>query len=71
MKTAGIALDNYKVQKFEQLLKEKGYNFTTGPGLTKDTQLIKVMYEDFQFSELKAIVETAEMITTGANKNKN
>lgn len=67
---AGIVLDHYKVPKFEELLKSKAFNYTIGPGITKDTQTIYVIYQQHQFAELKALIETAEMITT-ANKNKN
>lgn len=46
MKTAGIAIDDWKLDVFKRRLTEAGYTYSVRPGLTKGTLLLKVPYTD-------------------------
>lgn len=58
MKTAGVAIDNWKLPIFKRHLDEAGYAYTEHPGLTKDTMILKVKCEFV--SKLQPVIETAQ-----------
>lgn len=61
MKTAGIVVDNYKVEKFKSELIKNGFmDFTVVPYIG-DCSTIKVRCEEVQFNELKNICKTIEL----------
>lgn len=45
MKTAGVAIDDWKLEIFKRHLDAAGYTYTVHPGLTSDTLLLKVPCE--------------------------
>ena len=57
MKTAGIAIDAWKLPTFKRILDGAGYAFTEHPGLTRDTLLLKV--KTSSVADLQPIVEKA------------
>jgi len=57
MKTAGIAIDNWKLPTFKRILEGAGYEFTQHPGLTEGTLLLKVKTEFI--ADLQPFVEQA------------
>ena len=57
MKTAGIAIDNWKLPTFKRVLKAAGYTFTKHPGLTPGTMLLRVKTDSI--SDLQPVVEKA------------
>lgn len=57
MKTAGVAIDAWKLAIFKKHLDAAGYTFTEGPGLVPDTKLLKVDYE--WVHRLQPIIEAA------------
>jgi len=46
MKTAGIAIDDWKLAIFERHLTQNGYTFSKGDGLTVGTLLLRVTTEN-------------------------
>lgn len=59
MKKAGVAIDSWKRAVFEKRLKEAGFTWKRGPGLTENTMLLKVDYTDEQFDNLAAVIKAA------------
>lgn len=57
MKTAGVAIDDWKLPIFKKHLDAAGYTYTEHPGLTQDTLTLVVEYE--WVAELKPIIEAA------------
>ena len=57
---AAIAIDDWKATIFEKILTEEGYNFKTGPGLTKDMKLIAVEFILTEFNKLQEVVKRCE-----------
>ena len=57
MKTAGVAIDDWKLPIFKKHLDAAGYTYTEHPGLTKNTLTLVVEYE--WVAELKPIIEAA------------
>jgi nitrogen regulatory protein PII len=52
VKKIGIAVDDYKLDKFKEELKQRGFNdFAVMPGVTKDTRMIRIQVEDEKFLE--------------------
>lgn len=50
MRKIGVAVDDYKLDKFKEELVERGFpNFEVFAGVTKDTKLIRVEVEDKDF----------------------
>lgn len=43
---AGIIIDYWKLSIFESHLKRAGYVYNVGPGITAETKLITVVFED-------------------------
>jgi len=58
MKTAGIAIDKWKLPIFKRHLEGAGYSYTEHPGLTADTMLLKVKAEFI--APLQKVVEAAQ-----------
>lgn len=58
MKTAGIAIDKWKLPIFKRHLDDAGYSYTEHPGLTADTLLLKVKTEFV--APLQKVVEAAQ-----------
>lgn len=60
-KTAGIVCDEYKVEKFKELLQEKGFEFEVKPGLSKGLKniIVKMMPKDVK--TIKTICQQVEM----------
>lgn len=59
MKTAGIAIDNWKLPIFRRRLKGAGFEFTEHPGLTRDAMILKVKTE--RVAPLQKVVEAAQL----------
>lgn len=57
MKTAGIAVDNWKVACFKRHLDAAGYKYEELPGLTKGSTLLRTEYE--WLKDLKPVVDAA------------
>jgi len=57
MKTAAVAIDDWKLPTFKRHLDAVGYSYTVGPGVTHDTLILKVKFEWVR--ELKPIIEAA------------
>ncbi len=57
MKTAGIAIDEWKLPTFKRVLEGAGYTFTKHQGLTTDTLLLKVKTDSI--SDLQPVIEKA------------
>lgn len=52
MKKIGIAVDDYKLEKFKEELNARGLpDFEVCPGVTSDTRLIRVMCDDKDFDD--------------------
>lgn len=66
MKTAGVAIDSWKLEIFERHLGAAGYAFEVKKGFTKDTLLILVKVE--RASELVSILEAATKECANARK---
>ena len=62
MPKAGIAIDKYKLPVFERRLREAGFTFKQGPGLTKDTLFLTV--ETDEILGLKTVIEAANAEAT-------
>ncbi len=58
MKTAGIAIDDWKLIIFKKHLERAGFLFTKHADLTVGTLILKVGYE--KLHTLRAVVEEAE-----------
>ena len=58
MKTAAVVLDAWKLPVFEKHLKEAGYTYQQGPGITKGTLTLHVAYE--WVASLKPVIEAAQ-----------
>lgn len=59
MKTAGIAIDKWKLAIFKRHLDAAGYSYTEHPGLTADSLFLKVK-TDF-VAPLQKVVEAAQL----------
>lgn len=46
MPKAAIAIDSWKTEIFERHLKQSGYSFQKGPGLTADMTLLTVVTDN-------------------------
>lgn len=57
MKTAGVVIDEWKLQIFKRHLDGAGCKYTEHPGITQGTLTLIVEYE--WVSELKPIIEAA------------
>jgi len=54
---AAIVIDTWKLAIFKKGLKKSGYTFTKGKGLTPDSLVLTVKYEDYQaLDKLKPII---------------
>lgn len=60
-KTAGIAADNYKLDKFKQELTDAGFTFFSVSKLTKNTSLIKVNVPEEKLKEVQNLCTKVEM----------
>lgn len=59
--TAGIVVDNYKLDSFKKQLTENGFGDFNVVPFTKKTSTIKVEYEQSNFDKLKRLVKTTEL----------
>lgn len=59
MKTAGIAIDNWKLPIFRRHLKGAGFEFTEHPGLTADAMILKVKTD--LIAPLQRVIEAAQL----------
>ena len=66
MKTAAVAIDNWKLPTFKRHLDAAGYAYTEGPGVTHDTLILSVKYE--WVADLKPIIETANKECANAER---
>lgn len=67
MKTAGIAIDNWKLAVFKRHLNAGGFSYTEHPGLTADAMVLKV--ETPTIAKLQPVVEAAQEECRRARKN--
>ena len=59
-KIAGIACDNYKLNKYKRKLKRSGFDFEVKP-LTENTSLIQVKCEQSEYSKIGKICKELEL----------
>lgn len=64
MSKAAIAIDKWKLPIFSRILVEKGYRYTEGPGLTRDTLFLYVHTDNMQ-----ALAQTVLACNKEAAKN--
>jgi hypothetical protein len=67
MKTAGVAIDHWKLSIFKKHLDGAGYSYTEHPGVTADILLLKVKYE--WVADLQPIIEAANTECANAKRN--
>lgn len=67
MKTAGIVVDNYKVEKFKKELIAKGFTDFKVVPFTKDTSTIFVKFEEHQLKELTKLIKTVNFNCKNSN----
>lgn len=67
MKTAGIAIDNWKLPIFKLHLDAGGFSYTEHPGLTADAMILKVQTP--AIAKLQPVVEAAQKECRNARKN--
>lgn len=58
MKTAGIAIDRWKLPIFTRHLEAAGYSITEEPAFSPETMMLKVPYEDL--APLQKVIEAAQ-----------
>lgn len=58
--TAGIVVDNYKLDKFKEELTKLGYKFHTVPFIGKNTT-IKVEFEPAQIEQISQLCKRLEL----------
>jgi hypothetical protein len=64
--TAAIAIDNWKLPIFSKRLVEAGFRYEQVPGITKDSYLLTVIFDNGQQQKLAQLVLAAN---TEARKN--
>jgi len=69
MKKIGVAVDDYKVPAFERGIKEAGFEYKTGPGVTSDTKLISVQCEVRRLPELARLIKELNLSATKSSMN--
>lgn len=60
MKTAAVAIDDYKEEPFMVALTAAGFSSTVKHGITTDTRFIEVKYHESRFNELKTLLRELE-----------
>lgn len=64
---AGIASDNYKLDKFKKELNLKGYSILKITPFTHGVSIIKVFYRSYQAKDLKNICTEVELFFKHSN----
>lgn len=59
MKTAGIAIDGWKLAIFKRHLDAAGYSYTEHPGLTPDSLFLKVKAD--RVAPLQRVIDAAQL----------
>lgn len=60
-KTAAIAIDRWKFPIFKRRLENAGFTFTENPGLTANTMILKVPYDEgVEFVILSRVVRESQ-----------
>ena len=59
MKTAGVAIDKWKLAIFKRHLDAAGYSYTEHPGVTHDTLFLKVKTD--LIAPLQRVFEAAQL----------
>jgi len=59
MSTAGVALDDWKLPVFKQVLDEASYSYKQAPGLMPGIVTLMVEYEDIDLSKLEDVIRKA------------
>ena len=59
MKTAGIVIDAWKLDIFQRHLEKAGYVADVGPGLTPDTLLLRIQFDEEQSAAAAKVVRAA------------
>ncbi len=70
MKKACIGLDNWKLPIFESHLKKAGYVYETCAGVTHDTLLLTVPYEEKDLDRLHQVILDANTEAAILNRHK-
>ncbi len=65
MKKAGIAIDSWKLPIFERHLKQGGYTYQEGAGLTDDTRMLYVSTENLEALSVVVGAANIEAAKTG------
>jgi hypothetical protein len=60
MKKIGIGCDNYKLDKFKEVLNQKGFTDYTISRLTPYTSFIRINLPDDQVMEIKKVCDIVE-----------
>lgn len=61
-KTAGIAVDNYKLKTFKKTLKDKGFEIIKTVSFTKGVKVIKVKFPVDRLFELQQTIKSLEVL---------
>lgn len=67
MKTAGIVVDNYKIDRFKKELIKNGFTDFEVVPFINDTSNIKIQVEENQYNEIKNICTKVEMYFKRSN----
>ena len=59
MKTAGVALDDWKLPLFKQVFDEAGLKYEQKPGLVPKTACLMVEYAEEDYKKLESIIRKA------------
>ncbi len=65
----GIAVDDYKIPAFKRGIKEAGYIYDIGPGVTNTTKFIYVYCSKRQLPELTKLIRELNLSSTKSNMN--
>jgi len=66
VKSAAIAIDDYKLQTFEDALKRATFSWERCKGLTSGTVILKVEYSDVDFDKLQKVIAAANEVAVAS-----
>lgn len=59
---AGVVIDTYKLNIFEDALRRAKFKWKRHPGITKGTLLLKVEYDATTFDKLQKVIKAANEV---------
>ena len=63
-KKAGVVIDTYKLKVFENALKRAKFHWKRKSGITKDTLVLMVEYDDSTLDKLQKVVKATNEVAT-------